>query len=94
MTNENKQNFESYIDYAYEKAIEAYKETDEYYAISQSVELSDKELRTKYSEEEYESIMTKVDAYIMQAEREGSFLYRKGFEDCVAILKEIGILNK
>lgn len=89
----NEKTLESYLDHAYERALELFKETEEYGLLEGRSNESERELQRRYDKEDFDFIVHKMDAYIMQAEYEGRFLYNQAFKDCVNILKELGILN-
>ena len=44
------------------------------------------------SEEDYFFVIKETDVFVRCAESEGSFLYKRGFKDCVELLKRFGII--
>lgn len=92
-TRERKSGYKDYIAHSFEEALSRFKETEEYRLLDKRCEEAERALQDRFSEDDYHFTTQMMDAYIMQAEEEGRFLYRQGYRDCVNLLKQLGILG-
>ncbi len=86
--------FDYVLEVMIEKAGKLFTKTDLCKDLCRNAEKAEKELKDKYGDDNYSYIIEKVDELTSISMYESSFLYKQGFLDCVALLKELGVLNK
>lgn len=79
-------------DELFEKAVEAYKETDIYKELDAECLKAEERLKVHLSEEDYFFVIKETDVFVRCAESEGGFLYKRGFKDCIGLLRRFGII--
>ena len=84
---------ENLMEYSLEEALESYQETEEFAKLEKKRDQAYKELEEKFDDDTYSFIMKRVDICNIRLEREGYFLYRQAFKDCVSLLKQLEIIR-
>lgn len=84
---------EKCMSYSLEDALESYQETEEFAKLEKKRDQAYKELEEKFDDDTYSFIMKRVDICNIRLEREGYFLYRQAFKDCVSLLKQLEIIR-
>ncbi len=84
--------YEKCYDELFEKAVEAYKETDVCKELNVKCLEVEERLKEQLSAEDYLLAIKETDVFVRNAESEGDFLYRQGFKDCIGLLKYFGII--
>ena len=88
----NKQEWNEFLDNLLSNAITEHKNSEEYKHIKQRLEHIDEMLTTNLTADEKEFVDEILFELGLMAERETEVVYRQGFNDCVWLLKELGMV--
>ncbi len=84
--------YEKCYEELFEKAVNAYKETNTYKELDAECLKAEEKLKAHLSEEDYFFVIKETDVFVRSAESEGDFLYKQGFRDCIGLLRRFGII--
>jgi len=82
-------NFKDYLAFSIEAAMEDYRETEESKRLSEQAINAQSELEARLPQEFLEE---SLDALLGEEDAQGNFLYFRGYLDCVALLKTLGVI--
>lgn len=88
----NKEIFDCFLDDLFENAVNAYHKTAQYDLNKEKLEQMDEDCEAKLNADT-KNFAEECFELIMEADgQEEQFVYHKGFQDCAAVLKWMGVL--
>ena len=88
-----KEEFDCFTDGLLDNAVRDFKATEQYMLINEKIEQMERDCETNLTEDERSFAEECFDLLADIYGQEESYVYRHGFHDCVAILKELRVLS-
>lgn len=90
MTLSKEYNF--FMDELLNRAIEAFQSTEQYKLLQEKLKRMDDDCETMFTKEAHDFATECFELILHVESQEEQFVYRKGFQDCVWLLKTLGVL--
>jgi len=84
--------FALFIDELLSRAVEEFKSTDEYDLLKEKLDAMERDCDTMFTKEEKDFAVECFELILEVDSKEEQYVYRKGLQDCVFILKNLGVL--
>ena len=88
----NKEEFEYFLEQLIDNAVKNFKETEQYKFLQEKLDQMDRDCDNMLTKDEKDFIVTCFELILDVDGQQERYIYRKGLEDCVSILKELGVL--
>ena len=89
--NPNKE-FDFFIDELLTRAVGEFKSTEQYRLLKEKLEIMDRDCETMFAKNEREFAIECFELILHVDGQEEQYVYRKGLQDCVWLLKTLGVL--
>jgi len=84
--------FDFFVDELLSRAVEEFKSTDEYDLLKEKLDAMERDCDTMFTKEEKDFAIECFELILEVDSKEEQYVYRKGLQDCVFILKNLGVL--
>jgi len=84
--------FDFFVDELLSRAVEEFKSTEQYNLLKEKLETMESDCDTMLSKAEKEFAIECFELILDVDSQEEQYVYRKGLQDCVLILKNMGVL--
>lgn len=84
--------FVLFIDELLSRAVEEFKSSDEYDLLKEKLDVMERDCDTMLSKSEKDFAIVCFELILEVDSKEEQYVYRKGLQDCVVILKNLGVL--
>jgi len=84
--------FELFVDELLSRAVEEFKSTEQYNLLKERLETMESDCDTMLSKAEKEFALECFELILDVDSQEERYVYRKGLQDCVLILRNMGVL--
>ena len=87
-----KQEWEEYLHNMYSRAFEDFHRTDHYRALRENLDRMEESCESNFREGDFARIMDWIDAILTVNAAECGFMYERGYQDCVALLRRLEVV--
>lgn len=88
----NKETFDFFMDQLLENAIKEFKGTAQYGLLQEKLEQMERDCDSMFQADEKEFAMECFERIMDADGQEETYVYHKAFQDCVSVLKRLGVL--
>ena len=88
----NKKEFDFFVEEMLSNAVKDFKETTQYELLQEKLEQMERDCDTSLTEDGKEFALECFDLLLDVGGQQEHYVYRKGLQDCVSLLKYLGVL--
>ena len=88
----NKEEFECFVEQLLDNAEKNFKATEQYKLLQEKLDQMNRDCDTMLTKDEKDFVVTCFELILDVEGQKEYYIYRKGLEDCISILRELGVL--
>ena len=89
----NREEFEFFVEEMLNNAVKTFRETAQYRLLQEKLDQMDRDCDTMLAEDEKEFAAECFELLSDAGDQQEHYIYRKGLQDCVSVLKHLGVLS-
>ena len=87
-----KDEWNEYMNNMYSLAFEDFHRGDYYRALKETLDRLERDCKSNFDEDDFEYISDWIYALAASGDAQGTFMYERGYQDCIGILKRLDVI--